>query len=79
VAEVIADFRAVHQEAEFVASRNEVLTLLQRRPCSVFDVASGLGMHENEVVKYLEELRVAGAIEALATEGKHYYRAIHPD
>jgi len=79
VAEVIADFRAVHQEAEFVASRNEVLTLLQRRPCSVSDVASGLGMHENEVVKYLEELRVAGAIEALATEGKRYYRAIHQD
>ncbi len=78
-AEVIADFRAVHQEAEFVASRNEVLTLLQRRPCSVSDVASGLGRHENEVVKYLEELRVAGAIEAVATEGKHYYRAIHPD
>jgi wyosine [tRNA(Phe)-imidazoG37] synthetase (radical SAM superfamily) len=78
-AEVIADFRAVHQEAEFVASRNEVLPLLQRRPCSVSDVASGLGMHENEVVKYLEELRVAGAIEAVTIEGKHYYRAIHQD
>jgi len=75
-AEVIADFRAVHQQAEFVASRNEVLTLLQRRPCSLADIAAGLGMHENEVVKYLEELRVSGAIELVATAGKRFYRAI---
>jgi len=76
-AEVIADFRGVHQEAEFVASRNEVLDMLQRRPCSVADIASGLGMHENEVIKHLEELRVAGAVESVPGEGKHYYRAIH--
>lgn len=76
-AEVIADFRGVHQEAEFVASRNEVLDMLQRRPCSVADIAGGLGMHENEVIKHLEALRVAGAVESLPSEGKHYYRAIH--
>jgi wyosine [tRNA(Phe)-imidazoG37] synthetase (radical SAM superfamily) len=76
-AEVIADFRGIHQEAEFVASRNEVLEMLQRRPCSVADIAGGLGMHENEVIKHLEELRVAGAVESLPSEGKHYYRAIH--
>jgi wyosine [tRNA(Phe)-imidazoG37] synthetase (radical SAM superfamily) len=80
VAEVIADFRHVHQQAEFVASRNEVLALLERRPCSVGDIAGGLGMHDNEVVKYLEELRVAGAVECLPGEGKQYYRAVtvHP-
>jgi biotin operon repressor len=75
-AEVIADFRAVHQQAQFVTSRNEVLTLLQRRPCSLADIAAGLGMHENEVVKYLEELRVSGAIEPVTTADKQFYRAI---
>jgi len=76
-AEVIADFRGVHQQAEFVASRHEVLDMLQRRPCSVGDIAGGLGMHENEVIKHLEELRVSGAVESVPGEGKHYFRAIH--
>jgi wyosine [tRNA(Phe)-imidazoG37] synthetase (radical SAM superfamily) len=76
-AEVIADYRAVHQQADFVASRNEVLALLERRPCSVADIASGLGMHENEVIKYLEELCAAGTVERLGNKDKLYYRAIH--
>jgi hypothetical protein len=33
-------------------------------------------MHENEVIKHLEELRVSGVVESVAGEGKHYYRAI---
>jgi wyosine [tRNA(Phe)-imidazoG37] synthetase (radical SAM superfamily) len=77
-AEVIADFRAVHQQADFVASRQEVLALLQRRPCSVADIASGLGMHQNEAIKHLEALRIAGVLECLSSQGKHYYRALHP-
>jgi wyosine [tRNA(Phe)-imidazoG37] synthetase (radical SAM superfamily) len=76
-AEVIADFRAVHQQADFVASRQEVLALLQRRPCSLADIAGGLGMQENEAIKHLEALRVVGSVECLSSEGKHYYRACH--
>ena len=78
-AEVIADFRGIHREDEFVASRQEGLDLLQRRPCSVVDIAAGLGMHENEVIKHLEELRVDGEIESVSSEGKRCYRAIHAD
>jgi wyosine [tRNA(Phe)-imidazoG37] synthetase (radical SAM superfamily) len=55
-AEVIADFRAVHQQAEFAAGQREVLELLRRRPCRLADVCNGLGLHRNEAVKYLEEL-----------------------
>jgi len=78
-AEVIADFRRIHQEAEFVASRNEVLDMLQRRPCSVADIAGGLARHENEVIKHLEELRVSGLVECVPGEGKPYFRAIHQE
>ncbi len=73
-AEVIADFRGVHREPQFQASRAEVLTLLQRRPCSISDVASGLGLHEHEVVKHLECLLASGAIELVAVGGQPYYR-----
>ena len=77
-AEVIADFRGVHQRQEFAAGRASILALLQRRPCSIEDIASGLGMHRNEVVKYVEELSAQGAINHTLTAGKLYYKAIAP-
>jgi wyosine [tRNA(Phe)-imidazoG37] synthetase (radical SAM superfamily) len=76
-AEVIADFREVHGKAEFVGSREEVLAVVQRRPCSLEDIAQGLGMHQNEVVKHLEELRAQEAVEYVTRGKKHYYRAVH--
>jgi wyosine [tRNA(Phe)-imidazoG37] synthetase (radical SAM superfamily) len=72
-AEVIADYRAVHQSAEFSSSRDDVLTLLQRRPCSIDDIAAGLVMHRNEVVKYVEELREIGAVESTRVDNREYY------
>jgi len=39
-AEVIADFRGVHGQAEFVACREDILDLLRRRPCSMDDIAN---------------------------------------
>ncbi|HPS55188.1 MAG TPA: hypothetical protein PLP05_06295 [Sedimentisphaerales bacterium] len=43
--EVIADYRGVHEKQEFISQRDDVLTLLQRRPCSVEDISAGLGLH----------------------------------
>jgi wyosine [tRNA(Phe)-imidazoG37] synthetase (radical SAM superfamily) len=76
-AEVIADFRGIHEEAEFVASRNEVLDMLQRRPCRVADIAGGLGIHTNEALKHLAELRSQGVVESVDTQGIQYVQAIH--
>ena len=74
-AEVIADFRGVHAQEDFAASRDEVLDMLRRRPCSLEDIAAGLRMHRNEVVKYVEELTADAQIEKTLTAGKLYYRA----
>ncbi len=74
-AEVIADFRGVHQQREFAAGREGVMELLRRRPCSIDDIADGLGMHKNEVVKYVEELSAENAIEHSSVAGKLYYKA----
>ncbi|MCD4826093.1 MAG: radical SAM protein [Phycisphaerae bacterium] len=74
-AEVIADFRGVHQRREFAAGRESVLELLRRRPCSIDDIAGGLGMHRNEIVKYIEELSALKAIEHSSVAGKLYYKA----
>jgi wyosine [tRNA(Phe)-imidazoG37] synthetase (radical SAM superfamily) len=74
-AEVIADFRGIHQEPEFVGGRKEVLAMLQRRPCSVEDIACGLGMHQNEVVKHVEELSAQGMVAISMSGSKRYYKA----
>ena len=73
-AEVIADYRGIHQEKEFTASREAVLQMLERRPCSVDDVAGGLGIHRNEAIKYVEELLEEEAVEPVDVGGIVYYR-----
>jgi wyosine [tRNA(Phe)-imidazoG37] synthetase (radical SAM superfamily) len=73
-AEVIADFRGVHRQAEFIAGREEVLELLQRRPCSIDDVAAGLGMHRNEAIKYIAELNAENLLEESLTAEKLFYK-----
>jgi len=73
-AKVIADFRGPHQEREFAAGREGVMGLLRRRPCSMEDIADGLGMHRNEAVKYIEELTDQKLLEQHLVDGKLYYR-----
>ncbi|MBN1851243.1 MAG: radical SAM protein [Pirellulales bacterium] len=77
-AEIIADFRGVHQQEEFIAGREEIVQLLRRRPCSVDDIADGLGMHRNEVVKYIEELHAEKLLEESLIAEKLYYKVSKP-
>jgi len=74
-AEVIADYHNVHKQTEFSVLCDDVLTLLQRRPCSVEDIAAGLSIHRNEVVKYIEELMASQKIEKKLRGEKLYYKA----
>jgi wyosine [tRNA(Phe)-imidazoG37] synthetase (radical SAM superfamily) len=73
-AEVIADFRGIHAEGEFQASRETILQLLQRRPCTIEDIASGLNIHRNEAVKYVEDLLRQKTIDYELRNGKLYYK-----
>jgi len=73
-AEIIADFRGVHRRTEFLAGREEILQMLRRRPCSVDDIADGLGMHRNEVIKYIEELNTENLLEESRRAEKLYYK-----
>ena len=72
--EVVTDFRKVHDQEEFVATRNEIIDLLRRRPCSMEDLANGLGIHRNEVPKYVEELETRGLVEWTSTGGTLFCR-----
>ena len=75
-AEVIADYKSVHKQQDFSARRQDILTLLKRRPCSIEDIAAGLGFHRNEVVKYIEELSSEGKIKSKPHNQQLYYKAV---
>ena len=74
-ATVVADYPATARQGEFAARREDVLNLLRRRPCTVDDVAGGLGLHRNEVVKYVQELVDERLLSALTSDGRVYYAA----
>ena len=47
-----------------------VLQLLQRRPCTLEDIATGLTAHRNEVIKILDELTADGRIHTETLTGQ---------
>ena len=73
-AEVVADFRRPHAEVRESASAEVVLEMLRRRPATVEDLAVGLGLHANEVVKLVDQLRQAGAVADEMRSGRRYFR-----
>ncbi|KPK51165.1 MAG: radical SAM protein [Planctomycetes bacterium SM23_25] len=76
-AEVIADYRGVHAQSDFKAGRQSVLEMIQRRPCSLEDIADGLGIHRNEVIKYVEELEASGLLTKHTSGGALFYSGKH--
>jgi len=68
--EVVADFRGTQELPEFRASREAVLDLLSRRPCTVEDIAAGLGLHRNDVVKHIGELDAEGLLSKRRSGGR---------
>jgi len=77
LAEVIADYRGVHAQSDFKAGWQNVLEMIRRRPCTLEDIAGGLGMHRNEVIKYIEELEAGGLLTKNASGGTLFYSGKH--
>ena len=73
-AEVIADFHGVHSAPEFSSARDTVLQMLQRRPCTIDDIAGGLGIHRNEAIKHVQKLLDDNLLEKINSGGKFFYR-----
>jgi len=72
-AEVIADFTKAFERADMASGLQDVLALLKRRPCSTEDIANGMGMHRDEVIKYIKRLMNQGIIQATRTNDNDYY------
>lgn len=73
-AEVIAEFHA-ERDISVHATRETILSMLERRPCTADQIAGGFGMHLNEVSKYLGNLLRGGRIRMERKNGTVYYAA----
>jgi len=55
-AEIISESPATAGRTFFSGRRDEVLNLLQRRPCTLDDVCAALGFHRNDATKFIVDL-----------------------
>lgn len=73
-AQVITDFdKSLAHEARSENMESEVLSLLKRRPCTVNDISNSLGIHMNEVIKYVNHLTRSGSVRRVKHGDKWYY------
>jgi len=72
-AEVIAGRRGAPAQGDFQVGRQGVLEMVRRRPCSVEDIARGLGIHRHEAIKHIEELDAGGLLEKRSFDGRLFY------
>ena len=72
-AEVIAD--TLPADGDRVAGHADILALLSRRPCTVADIAAGLGIHHGVALKAATALVTKGAAELHIHGGQSFYVA----
>jgi wyosine [tRNA(Phe)-imidazoG37] synthetase (radical SAM superfamily) len=76
-AEIIIVNRDIQVQCETSARTEDILALLRRRPCSVKDIALGLGLHQNAVIKCLEQLCSQQQAQVGYTTQGLFYKATH--
>lgn len=73
-AEIITDVLKKQSLSGVVSNRENVMSLIARRPCTIKDVASSLGVHEAEAAKILSELVKENLVRYESTGKDIYYR-----
>ena len=73
--EVVADFSLSHHGRSFENKAEDVLSILKRRPCSLNDICSGLGIGRNEALKYVTGLQHKGVIHSEEKDGRIFFKA----
>lgn len=62
--------------ADASSAEGEVVALIRRRPCTVDDIAEGLSLHRNAVLKVLAALGSRGAVHRVLRDGRVFWHAI---
>lgn len=75
-AEIIADFDKIVKTKELESSEileAQILSLVNRRPCTLDDISTSTGLHHNEIVKHLDHLLQKGLIKQTRRDNKIYW------
>ncbi len=75
--EVISEGNDIFKETHYRVTLDNVLEMLERRPCTIRDISTGLGLHENEVVKYVQKLLANGKLKCVKRKEHVYYEGVH--
>jgi len=74
--EIIAKFKERRQKAYKKDIEEEILRTLKRRPLTIEDLSFFLGLHRNEVIKYIAVLEEKGQVKSQFHSGQKYYEKI---
>jgi len=71
--EIIAEFKRVTQKAYKRDVEKRILGMVKRRPVTLVDISRSLGLHRNEIIKYVETLEKKHQIKTKVHSGERYY------
>jgi wyosine [tRNA(Phe)-imidazoG37] synthetase (radical SAM superfamily) len=76
-AEIIANFQQREQVASYDADvESTIFQTIKRRPCTVEDLSATLGLHPNEINKYIETLLHRDLIRSEILERGIFFKSI---
>lgn len=73
--EVVADFSPHHYGKSTENKAEDVLSMLKRRPCTLNDICSSLGISHNEALKFIGYFQQKGLIASEQKEGAVFFKA----
>jgi wyosine [tRNA(Phe)-imidazoG37] synthetase (radical SAM superfamily) len=73
--EVVADFSAARCHKKAQSKAEYVLSMLKRRPCSIEDICSGLGISREEAQKYIVQFEQQGVIDSEIKNGIIFFKS----
>lgn len=73
--EVVADFSAARRHKKAQSKAEYVLSMLKRRPCSIEDICSGLGISREEAQKYIVQFEQQGVIDSEIKNGIIFFKS----
>ena len=71
--EVIADFSPARHDGHIEGKAEDVLSMLKRRPCSLSDICSALGISRNEALKYITHFQQQGVLDSKKKDGVIFF------
>ena len=73
--EVVADSTLLYGGKHIEGGAKDVLSMLKRRPCSLKDISSGLGIGRDKAWKYVTHFQQHGLIDSVEKDGTTFFKA----